>query len=340
MKRRVRALTLTFLLLGRATPLHASDAPPQLPGASDQPNPTAVPPAPEEPTPPSSAAPVPAVEDPALVRARAFIERAKSLFAQGAYDVALTEFLRAHDVLEGHPRQYIALHNIAVCYERLHRYDQAIASYEAYLARAPATEPDRAEVAAVVRALRSLLATIEVKTNVTAEIWVDDRRVGSAPGRVMVPAGHHTLELRAPLHEVERREVQLGSGETRSFALTLRKLSTFSGPPPPYFWASAIATGASLVAGGIFGGLALSANADAEDAAALRLDPSNAADRAQSLSVAADVCFGAAAVLGATSTVLYFVTDWSGAGSERSVGSGGVARRSRTNAGLVMRGSF
>jgi tetratricopeptide (TPR) repeat protein len=305
----------------------AADELPQPESDQNQPQPSAAPPAPE-------------VEDPRLVRARAFTSRAESLFAQGAYDISLTEFLRAHAALAGHPRQYVTLHDIAVCYERLHRYDRALEYYEAYLSRAPATEADRAEVAAVVRALRSLLAVVTVKSNVSAEIWVDDRRVGSAPGRVVVPAGQHTLELRAAQHETERRELQLSAGETTGVSVMLRKLSTYSGPPRGYFWASLVATGASVVAGSVFGALALSAHADAEDDASLHLQPGDAADRAQSMSVAADVCFGAAGVLGAASTVLYFVTDWSSQESDQPAAARGEARRSRGDFGMALRGSF
>lgn len=266
------------------------------------------------------------VADAQLTRARATIQLAKGLFAAAAYDAALAEFTRAYESLSGHPKQYIALHNIAVCHERMQRYDLALEFYERYLAQAPATESDRAEVEAVTRVLRSLLARLELESNVRAEVWIDGRKFGWAPGTLIVPAGRHSIELRATSYEGQRRELQVAAGEARRMRFSLTKLARARGAHPAYFWTSLGASGASLVAGAVLGGLALSASDEGERKALLHLDARRDSERARNLSTAADGCFASAVVFGVASTVLYFVTDWPEAGAAKTGALAGGAR--------------
>ncbi|HEY8942703.1 MAG TPA: tetratricopeptide repeat protein [Polyangiaceae bacterium] len=251
-------------------------------------------------------------QDPQLSLARSFIHRAEQLFAAQHYAAALSEFTRAYELLHGHPKQYFVLHNLAVCNERLFRYDVALRLYEDYLRRAPATEDDREAVAAVTRTLHALLATLEVTTSVPVEVWVDDRRMGTAPGSWLVPAGIHVVELRADLYEAQRREVQFSAGKTQKVTFELRRLSTYAGPSPGYFWAATAMTGAAVVAGTAFGLAALGTRAQGTERAEVSVDSSKQAEATQRLSLAADACFGGAVVFGITSAILYFVTDWSG----------------------------
>lgn len=248
--------------------------------------------------------------DAVLDEARAIVARGEALFARSNFDAALSEFARARQLLEGHPRQYFVLHNMALCHERMFRYDQALPLYERYLREAPPDEPDRAAVAAVVQTLRGLLSTLAIQSNVEAEVWVDNRRVGDAPGEVLLSPGRHVIELRAKLYEAERRELSVGARERLRLRFELQRLSTYSGLPRLYFWTGVGLTGAALVAGTIFGARALDAQAEGERLAGLRLDPAPQEERVQNLALAADVLFGSAAVLGVTTTVLFFLTDW------------------------------
>ena len=248
--------------------------------------------------------------DERLKRARAVVAVAEPLFLAGHYAAALAEYSRAYQILAGHPRQYWVLHNLAACNERLFRYDLAVEQYEEYLRRAPATEQDRAEVSAILRTLHSLLATLVIESSVAGEVWLDDRRLGAAPGRWRVPAGRHIVEVRAQHHESQRRELQLNAGQLQVGRFQLQRLSTSTGPPPAYFWAAVGLTGVATVVGASAGVMALSARAQGRERAGLYLDTQADADRTRRWALASDVGFGSAVLFGATATVLYFVTDW------------------------------
>ncbi|HET9929069.1 MAG TPA: tetratricopeptide repeat protein [Polyangiaceae bacterium] len=268
--------------------------------------------------------------DPRLARARVYAATAEGLFDQGHYAAALAEYTRVYEALAGHPRQYWVLYNLAACHERLFQYDLALARYEEYLTRAPESEKDRAEVAAITRTLRSLLATLVVQSSVPSEVWVDDRRMGTTPGHWLVGAGRHIVEVRAELYGSERREVQLKSGSSELLRFELQRLSTYAGPGRGFFWASAGLSAAAVIAGSAFGMMALSAHRDGRDRARASLDTSAEARRARDWSLAADVGFGSAILFGATATVLYFVTDWRQPTTDRSR----TAARSRRSAML------
>jgi tetratricopeptide (TPR) repeat protein len=268
-----------------------------------------------------------------LESARAIVARAERLFDAAHFQAALAEYTRAHEVLTGHPRQYFVLYNLAACHERLFQYDIALGFYEEYLRRAPETEPDRRQVAAIMSTLRALLGTLVVQSSVPASIWVDDRRLGTSPGRWLVPAGRHVVEARAELRESQRREVQLGAGQTFQLRVELERLSTNTGPRPGYFWTATALTGAALVTGSVFGVLALSAHEDGQDRAQYNLDTQAEADRTRNYALAADIGFGSAALLGASATVLYFMTDWSSEGRAKS--SPRAAGRESTRFSLV-----
>jgi hypothetical protein len=238
-------------------------------------------------------------ESAGLVRARAAVRLGEQLFAAANFDAALAD-----------ARQYIVLHNIAVCHERLFRYDLALRFYARYLAEGGARAEDRAEVVAVVRTLRSLLATLRITTNVPAEVWIGQRHVGDAPGDVLVPAGHHMIELRAKIFETSRREIQVGTGDTVLLHFELARLSQREGLHPVYFWIGTGLTAASLIVGGVLGATALASHADAQDKSTAGLNIDAEKEQIRTQARAADICFGSAIVLGLSSVLLYFMTDW------------------------------
>jgi tetratricopeptide (TPR) repeat protein len=269
---------------------------------------------PAEPAPASTAAPVETApqaaseETPGARTARPVVARAKALFAVGAYGAALAEFMRAYQLLEGDPRQPAVLNNIAVCYERMFRYDLALAYYERYLREGAPDASDRAEVEAAMRALRDLLGTLHITGNVRGEVWVDDRKLGELPAELLVPAGSHVIEVRAKAHESERREVRVTARSHATLHFDLTALPAHRGLSPAYFWVGAGLTGAALITGGVLGANALSKDKDG----AARVNDGYYDDgrSAKDLALGADVAFGAALLFGATSALLYFMTDW------------------------------
>jgi PEGA domain-containing protein len=321
------------------------------PGRASAQEPESRPPSPATPPPstPSPSTPEGTASEPdeTLARARAVVAVAEPLFLAGHYEAALAEYSRAYQILEGHPRQYWVLHNLAACNERLFRYDVAVELYEHYLRRAPASEEDRKEVSAILATLRSLLATLVIESSVAGEVWLDDRRLGAAPGKWRVPAGRHIVELRADRYESQRREVQLSAGQLEIDRFQLRRLSTYAGPPPVYFWVAVGLTGAATVAGATAGFMALNAREQGREQAALYLDTQADAERTRHLALASDIGFGAAALFGATATVLYFVTDWEHSGARarqphepRAQRSLGVTLAAPGGFGATVRGQF
>jgi hypothetical protein len=119
------------------------------------------------------------------------------------------------------------------------------------------------------------------------------------------------VEVRAALHEPQRFEIELGASETQTVRARLRRLSTYAGPSRTYFWAATATGGAALVAGAVFGLLAIDSRDEGTERASLHLDTSDQSEHTRQLALAADICFGGALLLAGTATVLYFVTDWS-----------------------------
>jgi tetratricopeptide (TPR) repeat protein len=297
---RLHALSLLALLVASASRVSAEQA---------QPSPS-----------------VNAVSDPKLDEARRVVTSAERLFDAGHFQAALAEYGRAYDILQGHARQYFVLYNLAACNERLFRYDIAVELYEQYLIRAPETEQDRGQVVAIVRKLRTLLGSLSVESETPASIWVDDRRLGVTPGRWLLPAGPHVVEARAELHESQRQEVQLRAGEQLRLRFRPKRLSTYKGPGPRYFWATAALTGAAAIASATLGVMALSASKKGRDGAEYYLDTSAEARRTRNYALATDIGFGATALLGTGTTVLYFITDWGDAPQRTEPRpSGGIA---------------
>jgi tetratricopeptide (TPR) repeat protein len=248
-------------------------------------------------------------ESAAAAAARGVVARAKALFAVGDYSAALAEFTRAYELLDGDPRQGALLNNIAVCYERMFRYDRALQYYERYLRAGGAGAEDRAEVEAVMHSLRDLLGTLRITGPSGGEVWIGDRQLGQVPADVLVPAGVYVVEVRAKGYEDARRELRIAARETQHWSVVLQPLPTYRGLSPAYFWTGAALTGAALITGAAFGVAALSKSAEGDDEAArgLAVDPEPTRD----LTRKADVAFVAAGVLGAATTLLFFLTDWS-----------------------------
>jgi tetratricopeptide (TPR) repeat protein len=257
------------------------------------------------------------------------IERAEELFDAENYAGALSEFATAHTLLEGNSKRAAMLNNIALCHERMFHYDLALAYYERYLHEAGPQARGRAAAESALRRLRRLLVTLEVESNVAAELWIDSRRIGRVPGRVLVPAGEHVLELRAPLYESTRRELSLPAGRSARLRFELERLSQYRGISPAYVWIGAGVTIAALGTGVGFGISALAADHAGEERR--RRDPLlNTVEAEASVkrrALAADIAFAAAGVLGATTLALFFVTDFGGERASLTFGPGGVSLR-------------
>ncbi len=257
--------------------------------------------------------------EPAIAAHPEVLQKAQKHFRQGVAfakagncDGAIVEFTAAYRLI---PRPN-ALYNIGQCQERLFRYDLAIEYYERYLREAAEDAPDRAAVRAALRTLGNLLGVLHVAANVAAEVWVDDRLMGEAPGDVFVPAGRHMVELRAKGYIPARTEVQLVGREEVDIRLKLIKARTTvrvretTGLSPLVFWSGVGLTAVSAAVGGLFALQVLSLKEEAEEINKYHPDRVQAQKDVQSAELTADIFFATAGVLAIATTVLAFVTDW------------------------------
>jgi hypothetical protein len=263
-----------------------------------------------------------AQDPPNVVQAREHLARGNLLLEQQNFDAALTEFQTAYDIVGEHPVRHVILFNIGKAHERMFRYDLALEYYERYLVEGGPEATDRATVQATIATLQGLLATLDIQTNVaSAEVWVNDRMVGTAPGSVRIPGGRHVVELRAAGYAPERQEVQVPAQNVLAMTFTLTALADeYRGLPPVIFWSTAGVAAASLIVGSVVGILALgqrgSVDSQLEDMVG-RLEGDRLEEKRsqiQTLSLVADLFFGGAALFGVGALVLAFLTDWGGEG--------------------------
>jgi tetratricopeptide (TPR) repeat protein len=261
-----------------------------------------------------------------LEEARSRVQQGEALFTRGDFRAALTEYEQAYALIDGHPIQHRALFNIAKCYEKLFDYPRALAHYERYLREGGPDAERRAEVEALLPALRSRLAALLITAEVRAEIWVDGAQVGMTPAEVPVSGGRHTVMVRAAGYEPYVFESRLAAGQVHEVHVELERLSDLEGASPVWFWTGVALASGAIVTSTVLGAVALDRSNDlkrdlADVTQSRRADPEEA-ERVDQLALASDVALGAAVMLSATTLVLYFVTDWSAdepAPSEASV---------------------
>ena len=285
-----------------------------------------------------------ATNDAQYEAAKKYFDRGVKFFEAENYDAALTEFERAYAHLKGHPKRFFVLDNIGQCHERQFRYDKALEYYRRYLKEGGEAAEDRAVVLATIRTLEGLLATLTIQSNVSAEVWVDDRFMGNAPGDVLVPGGLHVIELRAAGYEAAQKEVNIAARERQTHQFSLNELSQYEGLHPAYFYSGVALTAVSLGAGSYFGLKALSEDQAGHDREEEQGEFGNDAEdeeHVKQLALTADICFAGAAVFGVGTTLLYFMTDWGERTGERPPEATQVEGHIGPDSlGVSLRGSF
>lgn len=87
--------------------------------------------------------------------AHAAFTQAGEDFNAGNYALALQGFERSYSLLEGHPRRYLVLFNIARCNEELGNLDPAIDAFERYLREGGDAQPNANETRRRIEELRA-----------------------------------------------------------------------------------------------------------------------------------------------------------------------------------------
>jgi tetratricopeptide (TPR) repeat protein len=269
-------------------------------------------PAPDAPAAPTQTPDAEAGDPAALDSARQHFKQGVAFAEAGNCSAAIVEFEAAYKIV---PRPN-ALYNAAQCQERLFRYDLAIRDYQRYLREAPADAPDRPAVEGALKTLGNLLGILHVRSNVPAEVWIDDRLAGEAPGDVFVPAGGHTIELRAEGYIPTRSELRLVGRQELALAFELIKAQTTvqvtetTGLHPTLFWIGAGATAVTAAIGGFFALRVSSLHDEALELPAPHPDRTQKREDVEDAELTADVFFASAALLAVGTTIVFFVTDW------------------------------
>lgn len=271
------------------------------------------------------------------------VEMGRQFFEKEDFGAALAEFEKAYEQLEGHPMRAFVYFNVGRCYEKLFQYTQALTYYQRYLDEAGPDAEDRATVEATLHALKGLLGTLVITSNVNAEVWVDNSKMGIAPGKILIPGGRHSIELRADGYESTKSEIQITARETQELTFMLNEIMEYEGLHQGLFWTGAALSVATLGAGIAFGTVAMKKDREGKDAHE-DLNQTSLTKKIDRLSLTADILYGTAAVLAISTTVIFFLTDWKN--NEESPNKNSrfapalVPAISQNAAGLVLQGRF
>ncbi len=252
-----------------------------------------------------------------VAEARERVARGEALFERGDYDAALVEFEAAYERIGEHPSRYLILYNIGQCHERRFRYDVALRYYRRYLDEGGRDDEGSAGVEENIAALEGLLAHVTISTRAPhAEAFVDGRLAGEAPGEIRVPAGMHTISVRAEGYVPAEQAIEVPAAGRLELRLEPTLIAErYRGISPAFALSAAGLAIASLAIGVGFGMSALDARAGIDERLRDGVDrwsvTSDDVAHVHDLAVTADVLYGATAVFALTGVVLGVVADWS-----------------------------
>ena len=131
--------------------------------------------------------------------------KGKAFVEEGAYDKAIIELKASYDLNPVPIVQY----NIAVCYDELKQYANALKHYRSFVAESKdAPEAMKNEVAKRIEELDEFIGLLKVEVDVEgAEVLIDDKLVGHTPVKpIIIETGEHDLNIRKTgLPEIKRK---------------------------------------------------------------------------------------------------------------------------------------
>jgi len=251
-----------------------------------------------------------------VVEARRAYDEGTAHFNAGRFAEALAAFQRAH-TLRPNP---VVLIPILECHERLQQVPEAIAVLDRYLQEAP-TAPNREALEARRTALRARPGRLDVRSIPPgARVEVDDRpRPTRTPTTFELPAGSHRIRVTLDGHTPNERTVEVQPGTRQPVAVDLAPATVAEPPivpdpgeappltvrrgPSPVVYVAAGLAGVGLIAGTVFGVMALS------DANEFSQAPTrDLLDRGERNAMLSDVGFLTAVAASAVTVVVYFST--------------------------------
>jgi outer membrane receptor for ferrienterochelin and colicins len=176
---------------------------------------------------------LPAVADNTADEAELRFNRGVAFYRDRRYEDALAEFFHSNRLV----RNRNVIHNIARCYERLGRFDEAYRYYTDVLAEDP-TDADREAVAESLARLAPRVALLHVETEPPgAEVFIERVDLGSrgqTPRTLALPAGEATVILALAGHREVTTEATLQTGRIERLEVPLEFIwghLRIEGPP-------------------------------------------------------------------------------------------------------------
>lgn len=247
----------------------------------------------QEPAPPAAVAvPTPAEE------ARALFLRGQSAYADGHYEESIELWTQAYAT---DPRPLLQ-YNLSLAHERLGQYRAALTALETYLSVAPADDENLSSARARSAAIRERIQRTAIRLvggRDGGRIQLDGEPSGvlPRPDPILVQPGEHEIVIEFEGYEPFRTAVVVPETQVLDVNITATRAvaQAQSFPVAPVIVLSI--GGASLIAGGVLGGLALSQAGSA---------PSSTSGQAQSardMALVADIALGAGAAIAIGGTV-------------------------------------
>ncbi len=275
-----------------------------------------------------------------------------SFYKDKDYAAALVEFKRAYELVPN----FTVLFNLGQTARELKDYAAALKAFEQYLdeggAKIPA--PRRKEVVASVDELKRKVGTLKIVASVDgAEITLDEVAIGVSPlaAAVVANVGRHKVSATSTGFTPAQRVVEVAGMTETPVSLELTRIEAapvvvVEAPRPPpklvtptIVWVMLATTGATAVAAGVTGGLAVAAHGGLDDALAKYPgDPAAitaAQGKTRTLALTTDVLGGVAAACAITTVVLYAVAPRTAVTAEKPRVSVDVSPT-----GLLLRGVF
>lgn len=266
--------------------------------------------------------------------------KGKALVEAGSYDKAIVELEASYD-LNPFP---IVLYNMALCYDELHQYADALKNYRKFLALDKnATEELRIKVTARIKKLNKFIGLLKLEVDIKgAEVLIDNKLVGHTPaGVIPVETGVHDLTIRKTGYPDIKKKVKIISGQTTELSFSVEKESSKEDGEndkaltrkkeekeeveiiehqkakekkklsPAPFWAMVGLTGATTLAAIVTGALAIQKDGQVGDYYEdEREEVASAKDDRRTLALTTDVLIGVSVAGAATAVILYFFTDF------------------------------
>lgn len=264
-------------------------------------------------------------QDPAAqARARQLYGEAQALFDAGQFAPAEAKFREAYAAVPNP----VVLRAIALAQERQGNLAGAAVTLQQYVDAAP-NATDRADSERRIRDFTARsTATVSVATEPPgAQIFLDGVSANAVtPADIRVPTGTHTIEVRLDGYQSRSQELTAQAGQGMRLSIPLQPGQSGPAPgaaasadPSAGVWVTAGIAAATLVAGTVFGFLALSeqSNFDA-------MPSHQTADQGELFALIADISFGVAAAAAITAVILYIVERSSGGAAETPTATSGV----------------